>query len=357
MLRANARALAVTVAPARLMAVVKADAYGHGAAAVAPALEADGVSSFAVATTAEGIRLRAAGVRGDVLVFGAPFEADLAAARAHGLAVTASSVAAVERIAASARAGDPLRVHVKVDTGMHRLGLAPGEVATALDRLRAAPGVVLDGLWTHYATADAHADAQAARLGAFDGLAPDVPRHALASGPLVAGHGGIGPASFVRTGILLYGLAPDGDPATATAAGVRPAMRLVARVAQVRTVAAGESVSYGRTWTARQPTRIATVAAGYADGLPRLTSNRGAMGVGGRLYPIAGVVCMDMTMLELGAPGGPGDAVREGDEAVVFGPVGPAAEDVARWAETIPYEVVCRVSARVPRVHHDGPGA
>ena len=225
-------------------------------------------------------------------------------------------------------------------------GLVPGDEGDGMPA-----GVVVDGLWTHHATADAHADAQAARLATLAGLAPDVPRHALASGPLVAGRGGVGPASFVRTGILLYGLAPDGDAATARAAGVRPAMRLVSRVAQVRTVAAGEAVSYGRTWTAPHDTRIATVAAGYADGLPRLTSNRGAMGIGGHLFPIAGVVCMDMTMLDLGRPGGPGDAVREGDAAVVFGPGGPAAEDVARWAETIPYEVVCRVSARVPRVY------
>ncbi|HYE58267.1 MAG TPA: alanine racemase [Rhodothermales bacterium] len=347
----NARLLAAHAAPACLMAVVKANAYGHGAAACARALESDGVEAFAVATTAEALALREAGVRGRILVFGAPFEADLAAATAHALEVNACSLGAVERIVHS---GAALRVHVKVDTGMHRLGLAPEEVPEALRRLREAPRVEVVGLWSHLATSDAHADAQARRMETFQGLAPDVPRHLQNSGGVLYGAGRLDAATLVRTGIALYGADPEGDEAHAASAGLRPVLSLLSRVAQVRTIRAGEAVSYGRTWTAPRETRLATVACGYADGLPRLLSNRGAMTIAGRRYEIAGRVCMDMTMLDLGAPDDPGADVREGDEVVVFGAGGISVEQVARWAETIAYEVLTGVGARVPRVYEGG---
>jgi alanine racemase len=344
----NARVLAARAAPSRLLAVVKANAYGHGAAACARALEAEGVEAFAVATTAEGVALRAAGLTGRILVFGAPFEDDLAAAHAHALEVNACSTGAVERIAAH---GGPLRVHVKVDTGMHRLGLAPEEAPEALRRLADVPGVEVVGLWSHLATADAHADAQAARLAALDGLAPDVPRHLQNSAGVLYGAGHLSGGALARTGIALYGADPEGDAAHGAESGLRPVLALVSRVAQVRTIAPGEAVSYGRTWTAPRTTRLATIACGYADGLPRLVSNRGAMTVAGRRFPIAGRVCMDMTMLDLGPPGGPGEAVREGDEVVVFGAGGVPVEEVAGWAETIAYEVLTGVGPRVPRLY------
>ncbi|HYE59202.1 MAG TPA: alanine racemase, partial [Rhodothermales bacterium] len=210
------------------------------------------------------------------------------------------------------------------------------------------------GLWSHLATSDAHADAQAGRLATLAGLAPDVPRHLQNSGGVLYGAGRLDDATLVRTGIALYGADPEGDEAHGADAGLRPVLALVSRVAQVRTLAAGEAVSYGRTWTAPRETRLATVACGYADGLPRLLSNRGEMTIAGRGYGIAGRVCMDMTMLDLGAPNGSGAEVREGDEVVVFGVGGVPVEQVARWAETIAYEVLTGVGARVPRVYEGG---
>lgn len=352
-LRHNARLLARLGTPARLMAVVKADAYGHGAVEAARTLEADGVGAFAVAHTAEAVALRAAGVSGTILVFGQPFEDDLAAASALGLDVMAGSLDAVRRIEEAARAGAALRVHAKTETGLNRLGLDPSDVPEALRRLQHTPGVTVAGLWSHLATSDVFADRQAAALAALDGLAPDVPRHLTASGPLVDGHGvRVDPRGFVRCGIALYGLAPDGDPATPARVGLRPALALESRVVRVRTLAPGETVSYGRRFTATHPTRIATVSVGYADGLPRLLTNRGWMGVGGHEAPIAGVVCMDMTMLDLGDPAGPlGSSVQEGDRVAVMGPGGPPVEAVAAWAETIPYEVVTGLGSRAERLY------
>ena len=153
--------------------------------------------------------------------------------------------------------------------------------------------------------------------------------------------------ALVRLGGVLYGLDSDGAMADATA-DLRPALRLVARVVHLQTVAPGESVSYGQTWTAERPTRVATLAIGYADGLPRALSNRGEVGVDGRRFPIVGRVCMDMTMVSLGEPGGPGDAVEIGAEAVLFGPGGPSAESVAEAAGTMAYELTTGLAARVP---------
>ena len=172
----------------------------------------------------------------------------------------------------------------------------------------------------------------------------------LQIGALLSGAGRLPADAFVRSGIALYGLSPTGDASPLAQHDLRPAMRFASGVVQLRTVAAGETVSYGRTWTAPRPTRIATVALGYADGLPRALSNRGAMAVRGRRYPVAGVVCMDLTMLDLGPPGGPGDAVAPGDIAEAIGGAGPSAWDLARLCGTIPYEILARVGARVPRV-------
>ena len=155
--------------------------------------------------------------------------------------------------------------------------------------------------------------------------------------------------ALARLGGVLYGL--DSDPAMSGATeGLRPAMRLVARVVHLQTVAPGESVSYGQTWTARRPTRVATLGVGYADGLPRALSNRGTVGIGGEAFPVAGRVCMDMTMVSLGDPDGPGAAVRVGDDAVLFGPGGPSAEAQADAAGTISYALTSGLTSRVARI-------
>ena len=340
-----------------VMAVVKADAYGHGAVPVTRALQAEGVRWFAVARLGEAVALREAGVRDRVLVFAAPLDGELAAYERHGLDATVSSPEVAEAVAG--RGG--LRVHVKVDTGMHRLGLAPETAAATVRRLQAAPGVAVEALWTHLATADGD-DAGFAleQVRRFDGVLADLGADApplvhVRNGPAVVRLPPLtsGRPALARLGGVLYGLASD--PAMLPFMdGLRPALRLVARVVHLQTVEAGESVSYGRTWTAERPARVATVAAGYADGVPRALSNRGRVGIDGRTYPIVGRVCMDMLLVNLGDPRNPGGAVRRGDEAVVFGRGGPSAEEAAAAAGTISYELACGVAPRVPRAFTGG---
>ena len=351
--RHNVRWLRETAGGDEVMAVVKADAYGHGAVPVARVLQGEGVRWFAVARLDEAVALREAGVDGRVLVFAAPLDGDLAAYERYGLDATVSSPEVAEAVAG--RGG--LRVHVKVDTGMHRLGLAPEAAAETVRRLQVAPDVTVEALWTHLATADGDDAAFALeQVRRFDGVLRDLggaapPLVHVRNGPAVVRLPPLtsGRPALVRLGGVLYGLASD--PAMRPfMGGLRPALRLVARVVHLQTVAAGESVSYGRTWTARRPTRVATVAAGYADGVPRALSNRGRVGIGGQTYPIVGRVCMDMFLVDLGDPDGAGGAVARGDEAVVFGRGGPSAEEAAAAAGTISYELTCGVAARVPRV-------
>ena len=351
----NARQILALAGPAEVMAAVKANAYGHGAVAVTRALAAAGVTRFSVANVLEGVALREAGVREPVLVMGAALPESLPTFARYGLDLTVTSAEGVEAALAAAQAGLALTVHVKVDTGMHRLGLDPHEVAPALRRLAAAEAVTVAGLWTHFANvAGPFTDEQVAR---FDALVAHLDAENVAVPPLLhlANTGGLlaTPASVsgrqvVRVGGALYGLVSD--RMLAGVADLRPVMRLVGRVVQVKTVAAGETVSYGRTWRATEPTRVATVGAGYGDGVPRSLSNRGRVGVGGRLVPIAGRVCMDMLMLDLGRPAGRAASVRVGDDAVLFGPGGPSALDLADAAGTIAYDLTCRLTSRVPRL-------
>lgn len=356
--RHNARVLRERAPGAELMAAVKADAYGHGAVEVARALAADGMERFAVATVPEGVELRQAGIGAPVLVMGAPLPEFLPAYARYDLTVTVTSPDVAEAVVEAAGRAGPLTVHLKVDTGMNRLGVEPEDAPAVLARLYDAPGVDVEGLMTHFATVDrVHMPAQVARfddlLGALGDSAPPLV-HVSNSGTLLVVPELVAGRPLVRVGGALYGLVSD-RVAEAPAAGLRPAMRLVSRVVHVQTVAPGEAVSYGRTWTAETPTRIAVVACGYGDGLPRALSNSGAVGVGGRLWPVAGRVCMDMLMLDLGDPEGAGAGVAPGDEAVLFGDGGPSALRVAEQAGTIAYAITSGLTARVPRVYVGAP--
>ena len=271
----------------RVMGVVKADAYGHGAVPVSRALVAEGVELLAVATLAEADELRQSGIEARILVLAAPLDEALPAYERMRLEAVVSSPE-VGRAVAARDANIP--VHVKVDTGMHRIGLAPDEAPDVLRQLGAA-GVPVAALWTHLATADA-ADPSFAveQVRRFDrvlaALGADAPPLVhLANGPA---HVRLPPLTsrpaLTRLGGVLYGLRSDPAMDDATA-DLRPALRLVARVVHVQTVEAGESVSYGQTWTAAEPTRVATLPVGYADGLPRALSNAGQVGIGGALWP------------------------------------------------------------------------
>ena len=357
-IRSNLRAMQSLAGGGHVMAVVKANAYGHGSVDVARALRGYGVGFFAVAQLPEALELRRAGITERIVVFGIPRERELPIFSEYGLDLVAGSDRIVRWIASGVGLTN-LHVHLKVDTGMHRLGVSPGDAGEAVRVLQSNPGVHLAGLWTHLANSDEPSDPftieQARQFepvvheygDAFDHV------HVAASSGLwnFRELAALAPRMLVRLGISLYGYLEDG--ATSRHAGLSPAMQFVSRVVQMRRVRAGEGVSYNRTWTAREDSLVATVAAGYADGFPRLLSNRARVGIGGREYPVVGTVCMDMLTVLLGTAGFP-CAVSEDDEVILFGEGGPSAFEVARWAETIVYEVCTNIPARVRRTYSGG---
>ncbi len=349
----NTARIAQVAPAAAVCAVVKADAYGHGMVPVARAALNAGATWLAVATADEAAGLRTAGVEARVIVLGVLSDEELhiaLAARADVVGWSAAFVASVAQLGGG-------RVHVKLDTGMGRLGERDPAVATAVaEAADAADGVVLAGLLTHFATADERGDAffgeQLSRFRAWvlplRERFPQAIVHAANSAATLRD-----PAShfdMVRPGVALYGLDPFGvDPA---AEGLEPALELRSYLGEIKDCAAGESVGYGRRFIAAAPTRIATVPVGYGDGWRRGLTNNAEVLVGGRRLPLVGTVSMDNVTLDLG-PGTGGPAV--GDEAVLVGAQGGErilAEEVARRLGTINYEVTCGISARVPRHHH-----
>jgi alanine racemase len=351
----NVRALrAVTAPEVRQMAVVKADAYGHGAVPVARTAMEAGADWLGVALVEEGLQLREAGLSAPILVLGAIFAGDAEAAVAASLSVAVwdrESALALE--AAGRAAGTPAPVHVKVDTGMGRLGIRPDEAAEFAFWIAGLPGLRLEGVFSHLAAAD-EADLGFARrqlaelrgvLAAMSGRGVRVGlRHVANTAATIAlpdSH-----LDLVRTGIGLYGLHPS--PAVPHTVELRPAMSLRTRIAQLKSVGPGVPLSYGATFVTRRPSRIATLPVGYGDGYPRLLSNRGEVLLHGRRAPIVGRVCMDMLLAD--ATEIPG--VETGDEAVLFGRQGDeviGAEELAEAVGTIHYEITCGVGSRVPR--------
>jgi alanine racemase len=339
---------------ARLMAVVKADAYGHGATQVGRAALDAGAWGLGVATVHEGIELRRAGLDVPILVLGPSQPEEAGAAVAHDLRMTVFRREIAMALSRAARLrGRAACVHLKVDTGMGRIGVAPQDAPALAREVSALPGIVLEGCFTHLATADEEVPGPAqAQVAVFrrvldemarDGLAPAL-RHAANSAAVLS----LPEAHFdlVRCGIALYGIAPA--PHLAGRVTLRPVMRLCARVAQVKRVAAGTPVGYGRAYRAPRATTIVTVPAGYADGYPRLAGEAGHVLLRGRRLPIAGRISMDQMTIDGGdAP------VEIGDEVQLWGPSVPV-EEVASAARTIAYEVLARVSRRVPRVFIQG---
>ncbi len=359
-IRHNVGVLARLAAPARLGAVVKAAAYGHGPVESAQAALDGGASWLAVALVEEGAQLRDAGIDAPVLLLSEPpagAMADVVGLRLTPTVYTEAGVAAAAAAAAAA-GGEPLPVHLKVDTGMHRVGAAPSDaVKLAIMVREEQPELELQGVWTHLAVADNPADpftdTQIARFAAvLDELAGLGVRPALAHACNSAGllaH----PAArhdLVRCGLAIYGVAPS--PALAEACSdLRPALALKARVSLVKEVEAGEGVSYGLRFRADRPTVVATVPIGYADGVPwRLTGAGGEVLLGGRRRPLAGSVTMDQLMVDCGDDA----SVAVGDEVVLIGRQGAEEIGAWEWAErlgTIAYEVLSGIGARVPRVH------
>lgn len=339
-------------AGAEVMGVVKANAYGHGAVPVARALADAGVEFFAVATVPEGIELRRADIPGRILILAAPLPEYLPAYAKHDLDVTVSSPEVAEFVVSEAGRGRPLRAHVKVDTGMGRIGVSVAEAESVVTDLDRSSGVTIAGLWTHFATSDdpdlSFTFEQLERFKRVVDRVGDVAEtiHTANSAAALRVPESYGfERSLVRAGIGLYGYTDlDG---LAEASGLQPVMRVTSRVTHAKWVEAGTTVSYGRKWKADRRSRILTVGAGYADGYPRLATNRAEVGIGGHRLPVAGTVCMDMFMVNAGGAEGfaPGDAV------VLFGDGGPGADELGAWAETISYEILTSVAPRVPRIY------
>ena len=340
---------------AAVLPVVKSDAYGHGLALVARILHGAGAERFAVATAVEGEVLRAAGLNGGVLVLGGVYPAEHDRVVAARLTPIVWDVETPRALAARARAaGRVVPVHVKVDTGMSRLGVAPADTPALLRALAQLDGVTVEGLLTHFADAESiDRPGTARQLAELERLIA-VLENARLRPPLV--HAANSAATLtaprarfdaVRPGLALYGIYPS--EASRGAARLRPAMRLVPRIVACRTIAAGVAVSYGGTFVARRTSTIATLPVGYADGYPRALSSRGDVVVRGMRAQVAGRVCMDQTMIDVTDVAG----AAVGDEVVLWG--GPLpVEEVAARAETIPYELLARVGARVPRVLASG---
>ena len=336
--------------------MVKANAYGHGARPVAAALERAGATMLAVADIEEGVDLRVAGIRIPILVFGALSVSDVSGVFDYDLTPTISSPAAgVALEAAAAERGVTLAYHLKIDTGLNRLGFRHDNLRRTLPPLLQSAHLRLDAACTHFGTADEpespHFEQQrrrfdeAARTLDELGGGPRV-RHAANSAALVRDSRVW--YDFVRPGLLLYGLVP---PPLQTTLPLQPVMSLTSRVVAVKGVRADEPVGYGARFTASRPTKLAVVPAGYADGLDRRLEGRGVVLIRGRRAPVVGAVSMDMLTVDVTdiAEVGPGD------EVVFLGRCGDApwqtidAREMASWIETIPYEVLCRLGARVER--------
>ena len=356
-IRHNVRTIARLVGPAGVMAVVKADAYGHGAVAVARAALDAGAQRLGVADVGEALDLREAGIDAPVLAWlhdpGVSFRAPIE----RGVELGVSSTGQLHAVAdAAASAGRTADMHLKLDTGLSRNGIARAEWAHAVAeaaRLEREGLVRVRGLFSHLANTSPEEDA--AQLDAFlrgvviaeaAGLRPEVRHLASSAAALRFPEARL---DLVRIGIGMYGIPPFGDGTTAADLGLRPAMTLQGRVAAVRRVAPGDGVSYGHTWRAERPTTLALVPLGYADGVPRQASGRAEVLLRGRRRPVVGRIAMDQFLVDVGD-----DEVLVGDTVVLFGDPAHGAPSADEWgdaAETIGYEIVTRVGPRVPRRH------
>lgn len=342
----------------KILISVKANAYGHGALEVSRLAESTGVDWLGVATVPEGMQLRQAGIKLPILKFSPAFPEEMQAALRSAVTLTVCDRANLDALEQACRAANlQANVHLKVDTGMGRIGVAVSEApAVAAYIERSCPSLRLEGIFTHLPVSDSadptYTAAQIERFKAVvDSIHAAIGRrvslvHCSNSGA-VLGHP-LAWLDMVRPGIMIYGYYPD--PGTPRAIPLKPGLSFLTRVSFVKKVAAGTSIGYGRTWVAPRDTWIATISVGYADGFNRLFSNRGRVLINGRSYPVVGRVCMDQTMLDLG----PETNVRVGDEVVLIGKSGSEEITCDEWAQilnTITYEVTCQINSRVERVY------
>jgi len=350
----NYREAARRIGDRKVLAVVKAQAYGHGAIPVSRRLVELGSAMLGVALVEEGRDLRDAGVTAPVLVMGPVFPEQAGVIVSANLTPVVYTLPVARALSdAAARAGRTLAVHVKIDTGMGRIGIPPDDAIEFIAAVSRFPGVIVEGLMTHFADADlrdkqfaaAQMDRFAALIASLEAKGIAIPlRHAANSAAVLEYDRAL--LTMVRPGLMLYGYNPLESGVNAD---LCPVLSLVTRIAFLKKVAAGVPISYGRTFVTRRESMIATIPVGYADGYSRGLSNKGEAIVRSTRVPVAGRVCMDMTMLDVtDVPG-----VAEGDEVVLIGAQGNeriTADDIAVKTGTIAYEVLCGISGRVPRV-------
>ena len=353
----NVATLSAQVAPSRFMAVVKADAYGHGAVPVAEVALASGADCLAVALVQEGIDLRRAGIEAPILVLSEQPDSQIGDIVSHGLIATVYSVPFIDALEREVRQRnvDGQQVHLKIDTGMNRVGVHPMEAVERAGRIIACgPWLTLTGLYTHFATADdVESTFAAEQLRRFESVHDGLQRAGIDVETVHAANSAgafVLPESrldMVRFGISVYGIAPS-ESLENMCATLRPALSLKSNVSYVKRVRVGEGVSYGSRYRCATSTTIATVPIGYADGIARRSGLAGVeVLIGGRRHPIVGVVTMDQLMVDVGDL-----EVAVGDEVVLIGEQGDdriSANDIAHRLGTIGYEVVCALSERLPR--------
>lgn len=349
----------------KVLGVVKADAYGHGAVQTAQTLVRAGADFLAVATALEGVELREAGIALPILVLGYVGDEDVPLLLRYDIAAALcdrDNAAAFSRAAQAA--GKPVRVHIALNTGMTRIGFetrSTKEDAREILQALALPGIQAEGAFTHFAVADVDGGEEFTELQyrRFVDMCQELEQHGVhlryrhcANSAAILQHSqtfttGLyrdGAFNMVRAGIILYGYYPDAT--TKKTVPLKPVMTVKSRVVQVREVPAGDSIGYGRTYTADKPLRVAVFAMGYADGYPRCVSNRISVVVGGKVVPCIGRICMDMAWADVS-----GLDVRRGDEVVIFGEGPVTADTLADAAGTISYEILCDVGKRVPRLY------
>lgn len=342
-----------------IMAVVKANAYGHGVIQVAQSIIRNNTAQyFGVAIVEEGIELRKAGVTLPIHVFTAPLKQQLPLFIEYDLETTiCDSMIARQLNALARKAGKTVPVQIKIDTGMGRIGILPKDAIRFVESIRRLPNLFVKGIWTHFATSDDR-DLRFAneQLRTFRSLVTQLELlgihiplvHCANSGAILQ----MPDAWFdmVRPGIMMYGYTPSHE--TRRTVAIRPALSLKARVGFVKTVERGTSISYSRRYVTKKKTTIASITIGYADGYFRTLTNKAAVLINGKRFPIAGTVCMDQIMVDVGT-----EPVRVGDAVVLIGKSGSktiTAWEIADAAGTIPYEVTCAISQRVPRMYING---
>jgi len=341
---------------ARVLCVVKADAYGHGAVPIARHLEVQGADFFGVVTVDEGIELREHGIVKPILVMGGvmPWD-DVEAFRRHSLTPVIADLQAFSRLASdAANRRQEIKVHVKVDTGMGRLGFSYNDLDALAAALRASKYVKVEGVMSHFSSSEVRDSYGLLQIDRFRDVVALLRKNGVEPEILHMANGGAvcqypeAHFDMVRVGIMLYGAYPDRSLAEKIV--VHPVMRLVSRVAYVREFPAGSPLSYGRTFVTQRTTHVACVAMGYADGVPRALSNKGAVLIKGQRVPIVGRVCMDFFLADVT---GVAD-VTPGEEVILIGTSGNhsiSPDEVAEQVGTIPYEILCGISRRVPRAY------